>query len=81
MTADSKPLSQKLWSTLVALSRFQSATVYDIAGALFNERYGITASRAGGRLQSLKRMGYATNNERAWSITETGRTALQGDKP
>lgn len=70
-----EPLSKKLYDALVVLNEGPQ-TVYDVAGSLFNERYGITANRAGGRLQRLKRLGLVENNGRAWRITSAGRAAL-----
>jgi hypothetical protein len=68
-------LTKKIRDALVVL-REGPQTVYDVAESLFNERYGITASRAGGRLQALKRLGLAANSDRIWRITDDGRAAL-----
>lgn len=72
-------LTKKRAAALSALYKYpDGATAYDIASFLFGERYGIAASRARGRLMSLKRDGLATNGRRTgvWHITEAGRQAL-----
>lgn len=76
---EAESLSPKLHDALVALSA-GAMTVYDLAGSLFNERYGITASRAGGRLQLLKRRGFAERVGRVWRITPAGRRSLSGEE-
>lgn len=76
MKNEKSKLSQKLWDVLVLLYHGPHG-VYDVAGSLFNERYGITASRAGGRLQALKRAGLATNDGRVWRITDAGRKEIE----
>lgn len=78
------PLTPKLREALALLDE-KPRTVYDVAGALFRERYGLTASRAGGRLQALKRMGFAVNGKgiatpSVWTITDAGREALAGTR-
>lgn len=68
-------ISKKMRDALVCLGQGPQ-TVYEIAGSLFNEKYGLMASRAGGRLQCLKRMGLAANDGRVWRVTDAGRAAL-----
>lgn len=75
MTEAQRELTKKMRDALVVIAH-GPMTVYDVAGSLFNERYGITATRAGGRLQCLKRIGLVENKDRIWSITPAGRRAL-----
>jgi predicted transcriptional regulator len=70
-------LTKKMRDALVLL-REGPQTVYELSGSLFNERYGLCASRAGGRLQTLKRQGFVRLDGKIWRITEVGRRALAG---
>lgn len=73
-------LTEKQRETIKALHKSPS-TIYSVALSLFGERYGIYASRAQGRLQTLKRLGLATNDGGFWRLTRSGRAALsEGDR-